>query len=227
MGAMDERSSRMFVGVCLLVLLWIGTYWLYDPGADADEMDISFAGSSEPEPEARTMPPPVTREVVEPAPRPIVEEPPPQPPQGVRVVPPQFREHVVRANESYESIARDELGSPTLWEAIARANPLKDPRRLKVGDVIRVPLDPANIQGVVVGDPVQGGDSSAQTPHAEPVPVEYTIRAGDSLTKIAREYYGSVRFADLIFDANRDRLSSPDALSVGQVLRLPPAPPQE
>lgn len=211
MGVMDERSSRLFVGVCLLVLLWIGTYWLYDPGADnaGRTPTISFDPPDEPMP-------------VEP--EPVVFEPPPpveEPRPGLRVVPPAFHQHTVRQGETYESIARQYFGPSGSASVIARANPLKDPRRLKAGDVIDVPVDPDNIQGVVVRP--DGVPAEPLPPQIPPV-VEYQVKAGDSLSRIAQSYYGSTRHADFIFRSNRDVLSSPDRLRVGQTLRLPPLP---
>ena len=50
----------------------------------------------------------------------------------------------------------------------------------------------------------------------------YTVKAGDSLSKIAKQVYGDTRLADRIYLANRDSMASPDALKLGQVLRIPP-----
>ncbi len=236
MGVMDERSSRIFVGVCLLVLLWIGTYWVYEPGRPATGAEVSFAepsGPVDPTPGGGVgdgggvvVDPPDPGPVVRPreTPVPVVQDEPEPAPAGQRVVPPEFRDYVIRPGDTLESIARSLWGDSSLWPAIARSNPLKDPRRLAVGETIRVPVDPENIQGrVVEGD----GAAPASTPTADPGWVEYTVQPGDSLTRIARSYYGSVRFADAIFEANRETLSSPDALRVGQVLRLPPTPAGE
>lgn len=220
MGVMDERSSRLFVGVCLLVLLWIGTYWLYDPGADnaGRTPTISFDPPDGPAPALTGGDPPLP----EPIPVRFEPVPPPDDPDpGLRVVPPVFRQHTVRENETYESIARLYFGPQGSASVIARANPLKDPRRLKPGDVIDVPAEPDNIQGVVVR--ADGERAEAPPPRTPPV-VEYRVQSGDSLSRIAQSYYGSTRHADFIFRSNRDVLSSPDRLRVGQTLRLPPLP---
>jgi nucleoid-associated protein YgaU len=50
---------------------------------------------------------------------------------------------------------------------------------------------------------------------------EYTVQGGDSLSKIARNHYGSASEYMKIFYANQDQLSSPDRINVGQVLKLP------
>lgn len=53
------------------------------------------------------------------------------------------------------------------------------------------------------------------------VPRSYTVQSGDSLSSISRTVYGtSSRWID-IYQANRDRLSSENALKVGQELRIP------
>ncbi|MEO1997105.1 MAG: LysM peptidoglycan-binding domain-containing protein [Planctomycetaceae bacterium] len=49
----------------------------------------------------------------------------------------------------------------------------------------------------------------------------YTVRRGDSLEKIAIEQYGNRFAARRIFDANRGRLTSPDALPAGVRITLP------
>jgi len=49
----------------------------------------------------------------------------------------------------------------------------------------------------------------------------YTVRSGDTLGKISIRFYGtSSRYMD-IYNANRDVLSTPSSLRVGQVLRIP------
>ncbi len=49
----------------------------------------------------------------------------------------------------------------------------------------------------------------------------YTVVAGDTLTKIAAKFYGDGESWEPIYEANRDSLSSPSALRVGQTLVIP------
>lgn len=56
-----------------------------------------------------------------------------------------------------------------------------------------------------------------------PEPVTYTVKAGDTLSKIAKELLGDANAYPKIFDANRDKLSDPDKIQVGQVLTIPTA----
>lgn len=51
----------------------------------------------------------------------------------------------------------------------------------------------------------------------------YTVAPGDSLGSIAQKFYGDAVYFPVIFEANRALLPSPDRLSVGQRLVVPPA----
>jgi nucleoid-associated protein YgaU len=50
---------------------------------------------------------------------------------------------------------------------------------------------------------------------------KHTVKKGDSLSLIAKQYCGDMMQYKAIFDANRDQLSSPDNIEVGQVLIIP------
>jgi len=49
----------------------------------------------------------------------------------------------------------------------------------------------------------------------------YTVKAGDTLSKIAKDIYGNANEYHRIFEANRDKLQSPDKIQVGQELVIP------
>ena len=49
----------------------------------------------------------------------------------------------------------------------------------------------------------------------------YTVKAGDTLSKIAKEYLGDSNAYMKIFEANRDQLKNPDLIKPGQVLKIP------
>jgi len=49
----------------------------------------------------------------------------------------------------------------------------------------------------------------------------YTVKAGDTLSKIAREHLGNANAYMDIFNANKDQLSDPDKINPGQVLKIP------
>jgi nucleoid-associated protein YgaU len=53
----------------------------------------------------------------------------------------------------------------------------------------------------------------------------YTVQSGDTLSSIAQRFYGDATQSDVIFQANRDQMSSPGSLTIGMVLRIPARPP--
>jgi len=56
-----------------------------------------------------------------------------------------------------------------------------------------------------------------------PAPRTYTVAAGDSLSKIAKKFYGDANKWKRIFEANRDTVKNPDLIHPGQVLKIPDA----
>ena len=59
-------------------------------------------------------------------------------------------------------------------------------------------------------------DSSLKAPEKT-----YTVAAGDSLSKIAKQFYGDANKYMKIFEANKDQLKNPDLIKPGQTLRIP------
>jgi nucleoid-associated protein YgaU len=51
----------------------------------------------------------------------------------------------------------------------------------------------------------------------------YTVVKGDTLSKIAKEFYGNANKYPVIFEANKPMLTHPDKIYPGQLLRIPPA----
>ena len=49
----------------------------------------------------------------------------------------------------------------------------------------------------------------------------YTVKSGDTLSKISKESYGDANQYNKIFEANRPMLKSADKIYPGQVLRIP------
>ena len=49
----------------------------------------------------------------------------------------------------------------------------------------------------------------------------YTVKAGDTLSKIAKQHYGDANRYSAIFEANKPMLSDPDKIYPGQTLRIP------
>jgi len=49
----------------------------------------------------------------------------------------------------------------------------------------------------------------------------YTVKSGDTLSKIAKEFYGNAGDYMKIFEANRDKLKDPNKIQPGQELAIP------
>ncbi len=55
-----------------------------------------------------------------------------------------------------------------------------------------------------------------------PVPAKvYEVVGGDTLSKIAKKFYGDANKYMKIFEANKDQLKDPDKIKVGQKLKIP------
>jgi len=49
----------------------------------------------------------------------------------------------------------------------------------------------------------------------------HEVQKGDTLSKIAQQYYGDASLYMKIFEANQDTLKNPNLIKVGQKLRIP------
>jgi len=220
------QSRRILAAVAVLAVVWIGVYWATPP-APQPAAAITFDDPRDSREAARAPllspsnePPPV----VPPQASLATETPAPPPPEQATpaVIPPSFRERVVRPGETMESIAKAELGDATKWTIVASANPRIDPLKLRPGMTLRIPIDPTNIQG----KPNPAHEANAPPPAApdEPTRIEYVVRPGDTLGGIARTYYSSASKWRIILEANSDVLSRPEQLRPGMRLVIPPAP---
>ncbi len=60
-----------------------------------------------------------------------------------------------------------------------------------------------------------------KVPNPEPEAKFYTVVKGDTLSKIAKQFYGDPNKYPQIFEANKPMLTHPDKIYPGQVLRIP------
>jgi len=64
-------------------------------------------------------------------------------------------------------------------------------------------------------------DENLTAPEPEEETEFYTVKSGDSLSKIAKRYYGNAMKYPEIFEANREVIKDPNLIYPGQVLRIP------
>jgi len=72
----------------------------------------------------------------------------------------------------------------------------------------------------VTGGPANGA-KTAPAPAPSPSSKSYTVKSGDTLSRIAKEHLGNAADYMKIFNLNKDQLTDPDLIKPGQVLRLP------
>ena len=65
--------------------------------------------------------------------------------------------------------------------------------------------------------------TGAAEPSGSARPATYTVKSGDTLSKIAKHVLGDANAYMEIFNLNRDQLSDPDKIQPGQVLKIPQA----
>jgi nucleoid-associated protein YgaU len=67
----------------------------------------------------------------------------------------------------------------------------------------------------------QSSSPGSQGSSANRQPATYTVKQGDTLSKIAKEQLGNANAYTDIFNANRDQLQDPNQIKPGQVLKIP------
>ena len=102
-------------------------------------------------------------------------------------------------------VAPSQDAANKVWDQAKLANPNLDDLTLDLQ------VSHTQAQGAVASGG-QGGQAG-QT---------YTVKAGDTLSKISRQFYGNANEYMRIFYANRDKLHDPDKIQVGQQLVIPP-----
>jgi nucleoid-associated protein YgaU len=65
---------------------------------------------------------------------------------------------------------------------------------------------------------VESGSSSTAAPTGGR---SHTVVKGDSLSKIAKQYYGDAQQWRKIYEANQDQIKNPDLIYPGQTFRIP------
>lgn len=116
----------------------------------------------------------------------------------------QFHALQVQDDKLYvKGVAPSTEARDKFWEQIRLVNPNED----DISTDITVVEERAQAAAV-------GGGSQPSVTH--------TVKSGDTLSKISKEYYGNTHEFMRIFYANRDKLRDPDHIQVGQELVIPP-----
>lgn len=120
--------------------------------------------------------------------------------------------YVWQAGDSFTALADRYYGSRMEVGRLREANEGRDESTIQPGESVFVPAE-------VAAPAERLGRSSADA--GQWLGGTYVVQSGDMLSKIAQKTYGSAGKWRRIYDANRDVLSSPDALKIGMRLRIP------
>lgn len=101
-----------------------------------------------------------------------------------------------------KGIAPSDEAKGKFWDQIKLVSPNQDDISADIN------VDSSRAQAATAG----GGSQNAQA---------YTVKSGDTLSKISKEFYGDANEYMQIFYANRDKLKDPDKIQVGQELNIP------
>ena len=117
----------------------------------------------------------------------------------------QFQNLHVQDNKLFiRATAPSEDAKNKFWDQIKLANPNADDITAEIN------VDQSRAMGAAAGGGQAGGGQS------------YTVKSGDTLSKISKQFYGDANEYMRIFYANREQLKDPDKIQVGQQLVVPP-----
>ncbi|MBI4231525.1 MAG: LysM peptidoglycan-binding domain-containing protein, partial [Planctomycetes bacterium] len=124
--------------------------------------------------------------------------------------------YTVRRGDVLSVIAQRIYGKSALWRLIYEENrdTLDSPEDLREGQVLRIPPSPAE---AAPPPPIPGAPGEGRI---------HVVQDGEYLSTIAQRYYGNARPSTLqmLYEANRDRMRSPDDLDAGTRLLIPELP---
>lgn len=134
--------------------------------------------------------------------------------------------HYVKEGETLWAIAQQYYDDGSKWNVIAKHN--KD--RLLAGNHVRkgLRLEIPNrvVEGGLAANDPNGTNTGAGTGdrvgHASGRTV--TVKAGDNLTRLAKDHLGSASHVNLLLKANKDKIRNANQIRIGMVLRLPAVP---
>ena len=141
---------------------------------------------------------------------------------GVKNLDVQFEDGIVTLCADCES-------ATALQKMILMAGNVKGVEDVRVGQISITPSESAT-PAASTETPVEAVEEITATPVAsseieavlEQANVEYyIIKSGDSLSKIAKKYYGNAMEYPRLFEENREVIEDPDLIYPGQKIRIP------
>ncbi len=124
------------------------------------------------------------------------------------------REYTVKKGDNLWKIAEETYGSGYNWVDIQKANEIKNPGLLAVGQKIVLPeqVSAMEVTAEKGGDEIKTSKIESEN---------YQVVRNDNLWKIAVRAYGDGYQWTKIWENNRNKLNDPDKLEIGMILTLP------
>lgn len=129
----------------------------------------------------------------------------PAPTETVPAAPADAVSYAVQRWDTYGQLALNHYGSYGVWKALYKAN---NYAKLTPGTQLVLPDTLGTAKRI--GMPVAGDGETL-----------YAVKAGDSLSGIALEFYGNTMKYQAIFERNSDRLTNANTIYEGQIIVLP------
>lgn len=122
----------------------------------------------------------------------------------------QLAEHIEADNPGVEDLAVEVQGDTAIITGEAESNSAMEKAVLMAGNALGI----SNVEAgeLTVSEAAEDGDTETQY---------YEIQSGDSLWKIAKQFYGSGTKHEAIFAANREVIKDPNLIFPGQKIRIP------
>jgi len=136
-------------------------------------------------------------------------------------------------NMGQKLFSREEEAAPKIQQHIEQNNPGIENIQVQVQNGVakiqgqakdaealeKAVLLAGNIQGIEEVDVSEVAGSKVED--IDPGVQYYEIASGDTLSKIAQEFYGSANKYPQIFEANKEVIQDPDKIYPGQRIRIP------
>jgi len=119
--------------------------------------------------------------------------------------------------DKVKDLAVDMVGDMIKLKGDAESEDILEKAVLMAGNIAgvgKVETDEMKVGGAAGGQAIGSGAGGASE--------FYTIVKGDSLSKIAKKYYGDGNKYMKIFEANKEIIKNPDLIYPGQTIRIPP-----
>lgn len=135
-------------------------------------------------------------------------------------------QNLVEGNQGYLSgqpapLGERKLTRKTYVAEIELGVPAKKKSKKKVISSKQEPMVMEAVEEPKFGEIIEEVSQEAQTQGAAAKVESYTVLPNDTLQKISLKIFGTTKKWKKIFDANSDKLKSPDRIYAGQVLKIP------